>query len=176
MYVNDTLRHCIAHVHLKTVWKLILSQVDWNCGEIGSRNEVMDDVMCGRGGPLGDYAMGNNFDQILAHLAAQHEPQATPTDQHVRETLPQVKISSASTAAGSAAGAAAAAAPGSDCPPSVASVKAGDTCAVCHDEFEEGMELSSIPGCLHCFHGACIQPWLEQVRQPHSPSYRTQEF
>lgn len=124
-------------------------------------------LLCGRGGPLGDYAMGNNFDQILAHLAAQHEPQARPTDQHTRDTLPQVKVPRAAAAAAApgsaeaAAGAGAAAESLHSSP--AAAVKAGDTCAVCHDEFEEGMELSAIPGCMHCFHGACIQPWLEQV-------------
>jgi hypothetical protein len=112
--------------------------------------------------------MGNSFDHILAHLAAQHEPVAHPTAQHVRDSLPRVKVPAATAAATAAAAASAesgaGAAAGPDRSTPAATVKAGDTCAVCHDEFEEGTELAAIPGCMHCFHEACIMPWLDQVR------------
>eukprot|EP01135_Chromosphaera_perkinsii_P005637 Nk52_evm8s356 gene=Nk52_evmTU8s356 len=37
---------------------------------------------------------------------------------------------------------------------------AEDQCAVCLEEFSEGQELRSIPGCGHTFHLTCVDPWL----------------
>ena len=113
-------------------------------------------------GQFGDYAMGNNFEQILAQLAAQHEPPPQPTAKHVRDTLPRVTVPAAAAAAATEAEVAASVA--ADCLAPAAAVKAGDTCAVCHDEYQEGAVLTAVPGCMHCFHGDCIMPWLEEVR------------
>lgn len=108
---------------------------------------------------MGDFAMGNSFEQILAQLAAQHEPQPQPTAKHVLESLPRVTVPT--TAAAPVAASAAAAEDGASVP--TATVKVGDTCAVCHDEYQAGAVLTAIPGCMHCFHGDCIMPWLEEV-------------
>ena len=106
---------------------------------------------------LGNLGMGPSFDQILAQLAAQHEPVPQPTAQHVRDSLPKVHVPPAGSATASAT------VEGADRSAAAAAVRAGDTCAVCHDEFEEGSQLLAIPGCMHCFHGDCIMPWLQQV-------------
>jgi hypothetical protein len=36
----------------------------------------------------------------------------------------------------------------------------GDTCAVCLSEFNEAQEVRVLPECLHLFHVACVDKWL----------------
>ncbi|KAL2348803.1 hypothetical protein Fmac_002803 [Flemingia macrophylla] len=36
----------------------------------------------------------------------------------------------------------------------------GGMCSVCLGDFEEGEELRTLPECMHCFHGTCIDKWL----------------
>ena len=121
----------------------------------------VDHVLCRLS--LGDFAMGNNFEQIMAQLAAQHEPLPQPTSRDVLKSMSHIKVTSAASAAApSTAG------PGEH-PASdgaAPAAKAGEACTVCHDEFVDGMEVAQLPGCGHCFHDDCITPWLEQVR-PH---------
>ena len=105
--------------------------------------------------------MGNNFEQIMAQLAAQHEPLPQPTSRDVLKSMPHIKVTSA---AGAAAPGPAAAGelPASD---GVApAAKAGEACTICHDDFVDGTEVTQLPGCGHCFHDDCITPWLDQVR------------
>lgn len=45
-------------------------------------------------------------------------------------------------------------------PPRYASCAVGEACTICHDEFSSGAEVIEL-GCRHCFHPACILPWLE---------------
>ena len=42
-------------------------------------------------------------------------------------------------------------------------IEAGEqtTCAICLEEFEAGEKLRKMP-CEHCFHHACIKPWLTE--------------
>jgi len=109
---------------------------------------------------LGDFAMGSNFEQIMAQLAAQHEPLPQPTSRDVLKSMPHVKVTSA-------AASPAASNPADAAQDSVAPVaKAGEACTICHDEFTDGMEVTQLPGCGHCFHGDCITQWLEQVCAP----------
>jgi hypothetical protein len=42
-----------------------------------------------------------------------------------------------------------------------------DSCPVCLDEFNQGEVINELP-CGHCFHIACIHPWL-QFRSPCCP-------
>lgn len=42
-----------------------------------------------------------------------------------------------------------------------------DGCPICLDEFNQGEVLNELP-CGHCYHIACIQPWL-QYRSPYCP-------
>lgn len=34
------------------------------------------------------------------------------------------------------------------------------TCAVCLEAFAPGDTARLLPGCPHCFHAACVDPWL----------------
>jgi len=104
--------------------------------------------------------MGSNFEHIMAQLAAQHEPLPQPTSRDVLKSMPHVKVTSA-------AASPAASDPADAAQDSVAPVaKAGEACTICHDEFTDGMEVTQLPGCGHCFHGDCITQWLEQVCAP----------
>ena len=108
--------------------------------------------------------MGNNFEQIMAQLAAQHEPLPQPTSRDVLKSMPHVKVTSAAASTASV--------PATVPSEGVAPVaKAGEACTICHDEFTDGMEVTQLPGCGHCFHGDCITPWLDQVctRTRHRP-------
>mmetsp|Transcript_46734 Transcript_46734/g.117709 ORF Transcript_46734/g.117709 Transcript_46734/m.117709 type:complete len:170 (-) Transcript_46734:556-1065(-) len=40
----------------------------------------------------------------------------------------------------------------------------GETCAICLETLEEGMDLREIPRCLHVFHAACLETWLTRGR------------
>lgn len=42
-----------------------------------------------------------------------------------------------------------------------------ESCPICLDEFNQGEVLNELP-CGHCYHIACIQPWL-QYRSPYCP-------
>jgi hypothetical protein len=39
---------------------------------------------------------------------------------------------------------------------------AGEPCTVCHEEFVAGRQVVALP-CRHCFHEACLLPWLGEV-------------
>jgi hypothetical protein len=39
---------------------------------------------------------------------------------------------------------------------------AGEPCTVCHEEFVAGGQVVALP-CRHCFHEACLLPWLGEV-------------
>lgn len=63
-----------------------------------------------------------------------------------------------------AAGAAAAAIEAAFC-------TAGEPCTVCHEEFVAGCEVVVLP-CRHCFHEACLLPWLSEVSAGRGPGQR----
>jgi hypothetical protein len=41
---------------------------------------------------------------------------------------------------------------------------AGEPCTVCHEDFVAGHQVLQLP-CFHCFHEACLHPWLREVRE-----------
>jgi hypothetical protein len=94
--------------------------------------------------------VGGDLEAIMARLAAASQPAVHPTAQSAVASLPRRKV------------------PAADADPAVlqpdehAACKAGEPCSVCHDEFGAGEEVLQLP-CLHCFHGGCIKPWLDEV-------------
>lgn len=48
---------------------------------------------------------------------------------------------------------------------------AGEPCTVCHEDFVAGHQVLQLP-CCHCFHEACLHPWLREVRAPVHPSWQ----
>ena len=120
------------------------------------------------------------LDAIMSQIMQQYQPQFVPTAQDARESLPRRTVGPrrASSKAlvvdgapptdtsvpstGEASGRAHTEAAGipADGAADKAAARAGDTCTVCHDDYEEGTTVVELP-CTHCFHEDCIMPWLE---------------
>lgn len=129
----------------------------------------------------GDLVEGPNgqamsMDALMSQIMQQYQPQFVPTAPDARESLPRRTVgarraSSKALVVGTTA----------DTPPPVepgleqareqpthegmdedgkAAARVGDTCTVCHDDYEEGATVVELP-CMHCFHEDCIMPWLE---------------
>lgn len=110
------------------------------------------------------------MDDLMSQIMQQYQPHFVPTAPDARQSLPRRTVGPrrASSKAlmvnpeertpstehdGDAAGGAAATVDS-------AAAHAGDTCTVCHDDYEEGATVVELP-CTHCFHEDCIMPWLE---------------
>lgn len=97
----------------------------------------------GLAGNPGDYAWGNQFDQILHNLFHQSGPKGPPpADETAVRELPKEEIGPAD-------------------------VDAKEDCPVCKEEYKLGEQVMKLP-CNHRFHIDCLQPWLKMrntVRQ-----------
>lgn len=90
----------------------------------------------GLAGNPGDYAWGNQFDQILHNLFHQSGPKGPPpADETAVRELPKEEIGPAD-------------------------VDAKEDCPVCKEEYKVGEQVMKLP-CNHRFHIDCLQPWLK---------------
>ncbi|CAN8270292.1 unnamed protein product [Cochlearia groenlandica] len=89
-------------------------------------------------GNLGDYFFGPGLEQLIQQLA-ENDPNrygTPPASKSAVDALPTVKVTDEMLK--------------SDM----------NQCAVCMDEFEEGVDVKQMP-CKHVFHQDCLLPWLE---------------
>ncbi|TYI94684.1 hypothetical protein E1A91_D02G222500v1 [Gossypium mustelinum] len=87
---------------------------------------------------LGDYFIGPGLEQLIQHLA-ENDPNrygTPPASKSAIDSLPSVKITKDHLSSKS------------------------NQCAVCMDDFEEGIQAKWMP-CRHLYHKDCILPWLE---------------
>ncbi|GMI74751.1 BCA2 zinc finger ATL 8 [Hibiscus trionum] len=87
---------------------------------------------------LGDYFMGPGLEQLIQQLA-ENDPNrygTPPASKSAIDSLPSVKITKDHLNSKS------------------------NQCAVCMDDFEEGIQAKQMP-CKHLYHKDCILPWLE---------------
>lgn len=103
------------------------------------------------------------MDALMSQIMQQYQPQFVPTAPSTRETLPRRTVGprrASSKALMVADGACDDDKEAPDGVPDKAAARVGDTCTVCHDDYEEGTTVVELP-CTHCFHEGCIMPWLE---------------
>lgn len=87
---------------------------------------------------FGDYFIGPGFEQLIQQLA-ENDPNrygTPPASKSAVEALPNIKVDDNLLKSELA------------------------QCAVCKDDFEQGMEVKQMP-CKHVYHSDCILPWLE---------------
>ncbi|GMJ12992.1 BCA2 zinc finger ATL 8 [Hibiscus trionum] len=87
---------------------------------------------------LGDYFMGPGLEQLIQQLA-ENDPNrygTPPASKSAIDSLPSVEITKDHLSSKS------------------------NQCAVCMDDFEEGIQVKQMP-CKHLYHNDCILPWLE---------------
>lgn len=127
--------------------------------QLPSVHGVFSAITCSsvcRGFQVGDFAFGG-LEQILQQLTEHYQPAFQGTARDTLDSLPHLKVPTAeqhSHRTTSAKGDI------TDAVPGLAACKPGEACTVCHDEFLPGLQVVQLP-CKHCFHEACIRPWLE---------------
>jgi Ring finger domain len=116
---------------------------------MGLLSSVLEDYMTGNGGMNAGMMenMGEAWmEQIAAQLMDQYQPTSFPTAARIVSALPTYDVRPRSSKGE----------PG----PNESFACAGEPCSVCHDEFIEKSKVVELC-CSHCFHGACIKPWLK---------------
>lgn len=132
----------------------------------GTHGAPLHDLVSVTTNMWGDGGSGNEggMDALLSRLMAQYEPHSVATARATREALPKLRVAPRVAAHG-----------GEEDPSSAsaeqigkqqageqryAAAHAGETCAVCFEEWDEGAEVTELP-CKHCFCHECIGRWLE---------------
>jgi|UniRef100_A0A2N9FGH2 E3 ubiquitin-protein ligase RNF115/126 len=89
-----------------------------------------------RRGDLGDYFMGNGFEELIEQLSMNDRRGPPPAPHSAIDAMPTIKITQAH-------------------------IHNDSQCPVCKDQFELGSEARQMP-CKHLYHTDCIVPWLVQ--------------
>lgn len=99
---------------------------------------------------LGDYASQDSLQAIMSRLMQAYQPPRQPTSRALVDSLPRLPVRPLDASSEAT----------KSCQ-HYASCAAGEPCSVCHENFEERLQVLELP-CKHCFHEDCILPWLKE--------------
>ncbi|KAE8037578.1 hypothetical protein FH972_010157 [Carpinus fangiana] len=85
---------------------------------------------------VGDYFMGQDFEQLIEQLSTNEQRGPAPAPHSSIDAMPTIKIAQAH-------------------------IRTDSHCPVCKEKFELGSEARKMP-CSHIYHSDCIVPWLVQ--------------
>jgi hypothetical protein len=90
---------------------------------------------------------GGDLEELMMRSLNSYQPPREPTSRSVLNALPRFKVEDGAERC-----------------------RIGEPCSICHEAFAAGEEVVQLPcsGGGHCFHEACVSPWLHEV-SPCSP-------